>query len=610
MPKRTKIALFIILMLSLAAQGTLFAQFQQLPTPKLPQHQVNPTARLLQDPLTLPFWEDFNLPTIDTTKWVTEGVTHSYTMAYAAPSMGVAVLDGVNALGRPYSTNLLEQGLGDQLTSQPIDLSQILTTEQNSVFLSFYWQAGGKAELPDQNDILSLDFLSATGNWVQVWEKRGDLPAEQFFFTWENINVPVAFHHSDFRFRFQSSGRKSGPFDTWLLDYIFLNKNRTSTDRNMDDRTLTRMNPRIFTKYSAIPLFDLQSRLTGNLPPVQNEFLNMANRFRAMEFTVELRDRQNGQILKKINNNTPINPVPLALERREITSNGISDFPIPTQETDYELRTYLSTGDRFFYRIVSGDTIFYPSVDFRKNDTATVVIPIRDFYAYDDGQADYSAGINQRSGMLAVRYDVNRPVFLTGISVNFTNFNQIGNVIDIMVWKELDKPPLYKKEVLIPEKSKLEEFGLFEIDVNLQVEGTFYIGFTQFTNDFIFIGLDKTFDNGAEIFYNVAGAWQQNTEVSGSLMMRPHLSIDQPYQSEAPVENTFSVYPNPVVDFLNVEGNYENLSVYDSFGRRMELLQEETDRGKIINFTGLKKGVYLLKLEKQGTQQSIRVLVK
>ncbi len=596
-------------MLLVTAPGFVFAQFQQLPIPK-PQPQSNPFARLQQDPLILPFWDDFSAPYIDSTKWVSDGVTHSFTVAYAAPSLGVAVLDGVNALGKPYSTNLLEQGLGDQISSQPIDLSQIPSNEQNTVFLSFYWQAGGKAELPDQNDILSLDFLNASGNWVQVWEKRGDLPAEQFFFTWENINVPVEFHHSGFRFRFQSSGRKSGPFDTWLLDYVFLNKNRNSTDRNVEDRTLTRLNPKIFQKFSAIPLFDLPSRLTGNLAPVQNEFLNLSNRFRAMEFTVELRDRQNGQVLKKINNNTPFNPVPLALERRVFNSNSIPDFPIPSQETDYELRTYLSTGDRFFYRIVAGDTVYYPSVDFRNNDTTSAVIPLRDFYAYDDGQADYSAGINQRSGMLALRYEVKRPVFLTGISINFTNFNQVGNVIDLMVWKDLNSQPLYKKEVLIPEKSTLEQFGKFEIDVNLPVDGVFYIGFTQFTNDFIYIGLDKSVDNGAEIFYNVAGSWQQNSQVAGSLMMRPHLSTEQPFESQVPNQEGFTVYPNPVIDFLNVEGTYENLSVYDSFGRKLELLQEDTERGKIINFTGLKKGIYLLKLEKQGIQQSIRVLVK
>jgi hypothetical protein len=609
MPKSLNIAQSIVIMLFISAPSYVFAQFQQLPTPKL-QQQVNTAARIQQEPLQIPFWEDFSVPVIDTNKWVSEGVTISSSVAYAAPSIGVAVFDGVNALGRPYSTNLLEQGLGDQLTSHPIDLSQILANEQNTVFLSFYWQAGGKAELPDQNDILSLDFLNASGNWIQVWEKRGDLPAEQFFFTWENINVPVEFHHSGFKFRFQSSGRKSGPFDTWLLDYIFLDRNRTANNRNTEDRTLTRVNPKIFPKYSAIPLFDLQSRLTGNLPPVQNEFLNMANQFRAMEFTVELRDRQNDQLLKKINNNTPFNPVPLALERRVFNSNSITDFPIPTQETDYELRTYLSSGDKFLYRIIAGDTTFYPSVDFRKNDTTAVLIPIRDYYAYDDGQADYSAGINQRSGMLALRYEVNKPAFLSGVSINFTNFNQVGNVIDLMIWKELDEPPLYRKEVLIPEKSKLEEFGKLEIDVNLKVEGSFFIGFTQFTNDFIYIGLDKTTDNGSEIYYNVAGSWQQNSQVSGSLMMRPHLTLDQPFESEASAKESLSVFPNPVVDFLNVEGNYDNLSVYDSFGRRMELTQEETDRGKIINFTGLKKGVYLLKLEKQGIQQSIRVLVK
>jgi hypothetical protein len=56
--------------------------------------------------------------------------------------------------------------------------------------------------------------------------------------------------------------------------------------------------------------------------------------------------------------------------------------------------------------IENGIPVTYPEVDFRINDTVRTIVPIRDFLAYDNGSVDYSAGINQRSGMLAVRYEV------------------------------------------------------------------------------------------------------------------------------------------------------------------------------------------------------------
>src|SRR5690606_35544974 len=124
---------------------------------------------------------------------------------------------------------------------------------------------------------------------------------------------------------------------------------------------------------------------------------------------------------------------------------------------------------------------------------------------------------------------------------------QTGSAVDLLVWDNLDNPPLYSKEVIIPERSGLENFAYFPLDTNLVLADTFYIGFTQYTNDFIHIGLDKSNDSGSEIFFNTAGTWEQNLEVKGSLMMRPHLS-NSPVVS-VPAEEEVSgirAYPNPV----------------------------------------------------------------
>ena len=179
-----------------------------------------------------------------------------------------------------------------------------------------------------------------------------------------------------------------------------------------------------------------------------------------------------------------------------------------------------------------------------------------------------------------------------------------------MVWNDLEGDPLFVKEVFIPEKSTLDEFSFFEIDQNIPLNGTFYIGFSQFIREFLFVGLDKTYNNGEEIFFNVSGVWQQNDIVEGSLMMRPHLSPTAPFEIESESLIPFNVYPNPVSDKLYVEGAFENLIIYDPLGRNLSLPREETDNGKSINFAGLQKGVYLIKTFNQKEQKSIRILVK
>ncbi|MFD2037460.1 T9SS C-terminal target domain-containing protein [Belliella marina] len=589
-----------------------FGQFQQLPTPKKIAEGNKISARQADEvKITIPFWDDFSSPEISNSLWINKGVTHSFTVANLPPSLGVAVFDGIGVDGRPYETNPISQGITDELTSRPFDLTELSEAERETVFFSFFWQAGGKSEIPDSNDRISLQFLNANGDWIDIWNQTGALEAEQFFFTQETIQVTEEYLHDAFQFRFQTRGRASGPFDTWLVDYVYLDKNRVAGNKNFIDRTLTGINSPAFEKYSAIPLSELQTNAENYLGTTGNEFNNLENRFRAMEFTVELRDKQSQELVLKINNNTPINPVPLALERRQFTSNPINDLPIPEEETEWELVTYLSSGDGPLFQIVDGDSLFFPEVDFRKNDTARTTIVMRDYFAYDNGSLDYSAGINQWSGMLAVRYEKTQDAYIKGVSINFSNFTQFGRGVDIMVWNDLDEDPVYVKETVIPNKEEAKEFSYFEIDENILLNDVFYVGFMQFTNDFIYVGLDKSRNNGEEIFYNIAGTWQQNEAVSGSLMIRPHLSETPPVEdAEINLPEKILIYPNPVTDYLRIEGTFELLKVMDPYGRSIKIDIEDAEKGKILNFAGAMSGLYIINVLEQGEPKSYRILVK
>lgn len=606
------IFLFFLVGVFWALPEVSFGQFQVLPTPqKHFQETGNISERLMQESLPLPFWDDFSKSGIDSKKWINEGATQSFTIGNAPPSLGVLLMDGVDERGRPYSNVLVQQGLNDRITSQPINLSNLSPQESNTVFLSFHWQPGGKAEMPDFNDDLTLFFLNKNGIWEQVWTVSGDLTAEQLFFTQEIIQVSESFHHENFQFRFQVSGRSSGPFDSWLLDYIYLNKNRNSNNLFVPDRALTQTNSRPFGKYTAIPLAELRRSPPNIWQNISNEFKNLENRFRAMEYSVVLKNLSTGATIRRINDNTPFNPVPLANERRRFTSNNFGTIPLPPQESDLELITYISSGDRFLFQVINGDSVIFRNVDLRVNDTVKTIVPIRDFFAYDDGLVDYSAGINQRNGMLANRFEVSEPAYVKGISINFTNFNQFNSIVDLMIWNNLSNQPVYTKEIFIPEKDNLNDFAYFELEENVRVDDTFFVGFMQFTNDFIYVGLDKTYDNGSEVFFNVSGSWQQNNIVKGSLMIRVHLTENPIVEEQIETNAGFKVYPNPVTDWLILEGEMDDFTVLDPYGRALNLpVEMGKDESKMINFAGLQRGIYLLNIRKGEEQKSIRILVK
>lgn len=586
------------------AQFVEFAPIHQQKFTSGPNHPV--TAKV-QNQNTLPFWDDFS-EGIDTLKWTVNGASYTETIGQNPPSLGAIMFNGVDQNGRPYSNQIHDQGEGDFLTSKPFNLTTLSSAQRGSLFLSFFWQAGGKAEAPDSNDRLTLQVLDGSGSWITLWVKQGGENLNRNLFTQEIIQIRPEWQHAGFQFRFFSNGRQIGPFDSWLVDYVYLNFSRNANDLTYRDRALTGRNHIKLGNYSAYPLELLQKGQSGKWREIQNEFLNLENRFRSMEFSIQF-ENSLGNPLFIVNEDTPFNPVPNSLERRSFISRKFNEIPVPPSETDLVISTSLTSGDRFLFQIQNGDTVRYASVDYRRNDTVKTVFPIRDFFAYDNGSADYSAGINQRSGQLAVKYDTPEPVFLKGLSIHFTNASQANQPIDIVVWDKLEQRPIFSKESVIPEKIPGQDFSYYSLDTNIRVRGEFFVGFTQFSNEFIHVGLDKVNDQGDKIYYNVGGAWVQNKEVKGSLMIRPHVALAAPFkQSEIP-SSTLRIFPNPVVNRLTVAGQFSEIMIFDSFGRQIFLPRERTSEGEIVNFEGQQTGVYVIKLFSESGANSFRILV-
>ncbi|WP_192349432.1 T9SS type A sorting domain-containing protein [Algoriphagus sp. Y33] len=601
------VGLATALFISTLAYGQL-VEFAPIQNQKIkPQNPSAQQGRILENN-TLPFWDDFSQG-IDTLKWTVSGASYTETIGLNAPSIGMILLDGVGANGNPYSLSERDQGETDYLTSKPFDLSSLNSSDKESLFLSFFWQAAGRAELPDEGDQLTLQVLTPEGSWITIWSQPGGVGIDTDVFNQEIVQIIPEWQHDSFQFRFYAEGRQSGPFDSWLLDYIYLNDGRSSSDLSYRDRSLTRTNELRIGDYGAYPFALLEANQGGLWSSIQNEFYNLENRFRAMEYSIVIRDSST-MPSTPINLNTPFNPVPNALERRVFESREVDEIPVPKNETTLEIISSITSGDELLYEVVAGDTTYFSGVNYELNDTVRTSFPLLDYFAYDNGSADYAAGINQRSGQLAVKYTTPEEVYIKGISINFTNAKQANQAVDINVWKDLDEAPIFRKEDLIPVKEAGQEFLYYSLDTNILVDGDFYVGFTQFTNDFLHVGLDKVNDTGDKLFYNVVGAWIQNEEIRGSLMIRPHISMEAPFEEVPVEEEDIRIYPNPVETLLNLEGRFSETRIFDSFGREIFLERQLSSKGEIVNFNGQRPGVYVLNLTTESGMQSYRILVK
>jgi hypothetical protein len=78
------------------------------------------------------------------------------------------------------------------------------------------------------------------------------------------------------------------------------------------------------------------------------------------------------------------------------------------------------------------------------------------------------------------------------------------------------------------------------------------------------------------------------------------------------IESKINIYPNPVVENLYIElagENVINVSLYDILGRKLNIFPQKRFNKMVLNVSGLKEGIYLLKVESPNFNQSTKIMI-
>lgn len=583
--------ILLLLLLSVAGQ----AQWALQPV-RHPEAAVPTTAVAL----TLPFWEDFSTSGTypDSLKWETGShVFINSTLAQNAPTYKIATFDGLQASGKAHAIANKFIGPADSLISQPIDLTTVTTANRNSVYLSFFWQARGMGEIPDAKDSIRVQFLALDDTvtfWETQWSQSGGLESVSENFT--QVILPVnndRFFHENFRIKFQSFSSQSGPFDTWHIDYIYLNDERALSDLSHRDRTLTGAPSPLFGLYHEVPSEHFFLNPQQYLSP-QKAMASNLGPSKSLIYGYKLENLTTGQIY--------------VLQDSLYTASliGQKEFvEIPTEPFDsidfgapVDSLVLVST---FHYKTGDGqpDNVESPLFELgdllKSNDTIKSYYTLHDHYAYDDGTAEFAAAINVNRGQVAVRYALKHPDTLTHVDIYFPNIapDATGGTIDIMVWTRLDESGLLTSQTYtITTPVRLNEFKRIRLDRPVLTRDTVYVGYQQYTDNYIGVGFDR--NNAAaydQIFTKTSEAWEQNSILLGALMIRPVFAYDSTFILAArPAIEALQVYPNPSGGYLKIEGDYQSIVIFDLLGKRLY----QSDRQPIFDLHFLPEGVYLI----------------
>ena len=545
--------------------------------------------------------------------WIDQDVFLNDNYAINPWTIGVATFDGLNEAGYPHDWTISgASDWADQLTSKPIDLSQ--KGVGDSLYLSFYYQAGGRGDAPESDDSLVLElYLPSNGAWQSFWGING-FTSDEWYYQHLLLDEPAYFQNG-FQFRFRSYGALTGSLDHWNLDYVYLNESRSLADTSMNDWAFTQPPLSMLDQFTAMPWKHYQQiaqDITLDqliLPSYNSSSSQKLLQPCAMDVFYE------GNLETTVPYAASVLNVPPLSYFDMLYSPG-SGFEFEPQINDtfvqFDVRFYIATNTTP-ERLKENDTIYHHQI-------------FENFYAYDDGSAEAAYGLVGQGAELAYRFVLPDGISndtLRALKMHFSpSVNDAsGDPFFIQIWEDSMGMPgnlMYTTDDFNLPVFYYPEYNLgvngyyeYELPMLVPVSDTFYIGWRQSSADRLNIGFDKNVNRKQDIFYNL-GTGFQNTIFDGALMMRPVFTSAMDNVASIPVlENKnyrLKVYPNPANQFvtIDIESNGE-VEVFDLHGRRIfsHFISEKFQ----LNTQYWDNGIYLVQFTAPSGKKSVEKII-
>ncbi|RAV98060.1 T9SS type A sorting domain-containing protein [Pseudochryseolinea flava] len=630
----------LVLMLMLLATSLGYTQIKVSPIERIPPTTASTplsNARIKSVTLQLPFFEDFSTTPVDDptnpesnfplkSRWMKSSST-AITSATGInlPSINAAVFDGLDSTGRAYSSNQDANGYRDVLTSQLIDLGPVAVSngERSTVLFTFYYQFAGNGEAPDKNDFLRLEFLNVDSVWKEVatiYPETIDA-VNVFYDTTISVNQDVNFFHNEFQFRFRSFGGLQGPVDTWMVDHIYLNKGRLSVDEKPEDIALSAPLTPLFGRYYSVPVgvFKLTKEKFSPITVAMQNLQDVAEN-RKVVATAAVKNYSD-EVLEESYSYGPleaasVNFLPFERKEASIPDNFIEESSVidTSDWVDFDVTVWLDAFN------TTTSEIDEP-LRYRVNDTLRTHYRLHNYYAYDDGSAEYSVELAQPGNRILYQFDIDSTqlrrfagfdIFVPAFTVtdesridfifydHDTEKNGPGEAIYTMPSKVIARTPLNKfQRFTIPEGE----------EVQLEIKDKIYIGWVHPTFGKFNVGVDRSNNTVDKVFVAKGGEWFHTDKFVGSIMIRPLFGtgVRIPTGVEEDLTNV-PLYPNPSRGEFFTDVRTEVTGIINLAGQAVPFSNEFFQDQRKITLQSPARGLYLVKL-KNGSKVFVRKML-
>jgi hypothetical protein len=507
------------------------------------------------------------------------------------PTVTVATFDGVDSTGYPYDFSTINSyGVADYLTSKPIDLESNITDNDTTVYLSFFYQPEGIGNDPEEEDSLALEAYSPIlGYWTHLWSTTGrELGAEQGF---KQIIVPIRgplLLTKGFQFRFKNYGTLSGDFDHWHIDYVRLDKNRTSSDTLIFDLALAKIDRTFLSSYYVMPYKYFKAAPASFLKPSVSCSIRNLSGLSPTSSSIALNIFHNGSLVFLKN----FGVVPFLPQQLRSVSLLVDTFKFPSSNPPEWID---------FKVLYNFSSTIAPTIDIPYNDTVYFNQAFRNYFQRDDGSAEAAYFIDSK-GSVAVKFEIPQADTLRALDMMFIPLSpaQLTAPFKIRVWQDslgLPGAKLYESGgFLLPSLDGKNNPTLYLLDNPLVLPaGVFHVGWYQQDNERLNIGLDKNTNNNAYTSYNVDGIWY-NSIIAGTPLIRPWLGADPNVKVYQLVSNgRLTFFPNPAKDYFIINSEFNSqIEIFNQAGLLVDTFTA-TGSSMLYETSKLSSGIYIIK---------------
>jgi hypothetical protein len=565
---------------------------------KIWEKQEKKKSKTTADTLELPLFDDFSEHSVlpDSKRWLDNYAFINNTYSDRQITTGIATLDALDNSGRLYETASSTGFLADQLTSQPINLNY---DDSDNIWFSFFYQAGGLADVPEENDSLTLQFFAPDEQkWYSVWKVGGN--GNEHF---KQVMIRIdnsRFLKKGFQFRFINYASLSpnlsdpslvGNCDIWNIDYILLDKNRNAGDTVFADVAFRLPVRSLLKSHEAMPW---------------KQFRQIY--LQEMGSAIAVHYRNNDTIIRNVTRNFEIWDVYKNSQSHFFSPGATNIDPLTNINYNANLVYTFNTdnNDSAMFRITC--SLKTDEFDPKTNDTIIYFQDFKNYFAFDDGSSEGGYGINglgSRNAMVAYRFTSFMQDTLRAVRICFNDsyMNANKRAFDLMVWDDNNGIPgnvIYSlEEVMVEQGDMINGFYTYILPEGIMVNDLFYVGWKQRSETFLNAGYDINTPNSGKQLYWLNGEWCQS-QVQGSIMIRPVVgdrlkitSINDTYYRD---RNQIKVWPNPARDYINLDSKdilhtgSSYITIIDLHGHELIKVQFSEK----VDISSLKDGFYII----------------